>query len=221
MSIFDCIVCLETNSNVNLCKNKCPNSCEHKMCMDCYIQLAYTCIQKNKNLCCPYCRNEIQKVNSINLFSSDFQRIFRKNITLKNGKKHGLCEIFFLSAKIMERTYYFNGKHHGKSYQYFPDGTIHGNFTYFNGKLKNKSKIYFANGQVQVICHYKNDKLHGIYKEYDENGKLIIFDNYKNGKKDGYCYQYIYQLSNNEEILYKITEKILYKDDIIQNISSY
>ncbi len=224
---YECVICLTKDRDVNKYKCLCPMSSKHIMCMDCYIHMAYNAIQKDEDLCCPYCRTLIQKVSNIDLSNDDIKRILPKNESLRNGKKHGLCEIFFLGGEIMERTHYSNGKRHGKSIQYFPDGKVHIEFNYHNGKLQGETKIYFPDGKIQVQCNYRKDELHGIYKEWNEDGNIIILHTYKNGKKNGRCYDYTYQWVNDysfiyvsggiqyqyEPVLQKIITEMFYDDD--------
>ncbi len=235
MSNFDCIVCFENYRETNQCTNRCPNSSDHKICMDCYVQIAFKCTQDNENFCCPYCRCLIQKVESINLSSDELQRIFPKNITSRNGKRHGLTEIFFMDGSIMERINYSNNKRHGKTIQYYPNGSIRSEFNYFGGKLQGVSRMYYFDGKLQIECHYKQDKLHGIYKKWNNEGFKILHNNYKNGKLDGECFEYFYEASHEWEILdtdgnvlntgapiiIKECQETLYRDNEVINSQVY
>lgn len=84
--------------------------------------------------------------------------VLKYSLSIKDGKKHGLC------------TYYFeNGEKWSE--QYFENDISHGDH-----------KLYHPNGEVSTIGQFENGKCHGTWLFYNETGEQIKEVLYEHGE---------------------------------------
>ncbi len=215
---YDCVICLSTFHNCDDIKQLCSNSNEHIMCNNCYVDVVSKSIEEHKDISCPYCRNQIQTLEEVDLTLQTKHNL--PTIEKKDNKLHGKSIYYYLNKNVMESIEYINGKKHGHHITYYINGHEESNFSYYNGKLNGTSYIYHNNGIIYKVMEYKKDVLNGVYKEFDINKRLIKSYNYKNGEKDGLCVDSellsYFDVSYNVQRTYYIKKKTNYVNGILK-----
>ncbi len=89
------------------------------------------------------------------------------------------------SPTIMSVEHYKNGKLHGLRQVFYPDGKIAEEINYDGGQKTGIYKKYAQSGVVLEEATYEKDTLHGPAIYRDPSGKVVSQGNYKNGGKHG------------------------------------
>jgi len=89
-----------------------------------------------------------------------------KEVTFKNGVKHGLMKTFYISGKVRQT------------------------FWYENGLRQDSSRWYFEEGQLFRTTPYKNDTVDGIQKQYYRTGRLKAKIGYIKGLRTPYIEEF-------------------------------
>jgi len=119
----------------------------------------------------------------------------------KNGKRHGLTQMFSKDGKLWQNVVYINGIKEGEWHEYFPSGKLKETRIYQNDTVNGIAKKYYEDGRPEremmwvnnspdgniwrkFYKYYKNGTLKQVYaydhgklvehKEYDENGNLVL-----------------------------------------------
>jgi antitoxin component YwqK of YwqJK toxin-antitoxin module len=85
----------------------------------------------------------------------------KADITYKNGKVHGLYNLWFENGNRKYEVGYVDGVEHGKHI------------------------VYYENGNIEEMSNMNYGKPDGLLTYFKESGNKFIEINYKNGKKDG------------------------------------
>jgi antitoxin component YwqK of YwqJK toxin-antitoxin module len=89
-----------------------------------------------------------------------------KEVTFRNGVKHGLMKTFYASGKVRQT------------------------FWYENGLRQDSAKWYFEEGQLFRTTPFKNDTVDGIQKQYYRTGRLKAKIGYSKGLRTPYIEEY-------------------------------
>jgi len=89
-----------------------------------------------------------------------------KEITFKNGVKHGLMKTYYASGKVRQT------------------------FWYENGLRQDSARWYFEEGQLFRTTPYKNDTIDGIQKQYYRTGRLKAKIGYSKGLRTPYIEEF-------------------------------
>ncbi len=215
---YDCVICLSTFHNCDDIKQLCSNSNEHIMCNNCYVDVVSKSIEEHKDISCPYCRNQIQTLEEVDLTLQTKHNLPR--IEKKDNKLHGKSIYYYLNKNVMESIEYINGKKDGHHITYYINGYKKSDFIYSNNKLNGISYLYYDNGNKYKIMNYKNDILHGEYKELNKSGKIITYMNYKNGIKDGLSFTHKESFYNYyDDIKNEVLKKSIYMKEEVYYIN--
>ncbi|HQX44237.1 MAG: hypothetical protein IPO72_02015 [Saprospiraceae bacterium] len=95
-----------------------------------------------------------------------------KRYTLKEGKKEGLCEVYYASGKLKGKLFFENDQQTGKTEYYYPSGKIKEVQYYEKGKRINWDSTYHENGAFQLISKYENGKIQGDQFRFDTSNQL-------------------------------------------------
>jgi antitoxin component YwqK of YwqJK toxin-antitoxin module len=113
-----------------------------------------------------------------NLFEGMFNEDYKyyKGIYLyKNGKLHGICNIFEKYYNIIYvKCYYKNDKREGEYIKYYTSGNIFEMSFYKNDKREGEYIKYYTSGNIFEMSFYKNDKREGKCILYYENGNIKL-----------------------------------------------
>ena len=110
----------------------------------------------------------------------------RKQVSFKNGKKHGLWVVYYRDGQLSEKGTYKNGKKDGLWVDYsWDNGQLGSKGQYIDGKRDGLWETYHDNGQLQTKGYYKDGKKDGLWEYFHENGQLFSKGHLKDGKRDG------------------------------------
>ncbi len=111
----------------------------------------------------------------IEIFSADNpDRLINKG-TFKNGKIHGMREIYSpATGKLGMRSEWVNGDQTGDYAEYGEDGALHVKGTITRGIWDGVIEQFYPNGKLLRRGTWKLGQPAGEFKVYDEQGKLVI-----------------------------------------------
>ena len=119
----------------------------------------------------------------VNTFYENGQK--KTEVTLKNGKTHGLSTEWDYNGQKQREVSYKNGKQSGHYKTWYDNGQQEKEGAYKEGKIDGKWIFWYANGQKQKESSYKDGKESGPYRTWYDNGQQEKEGAYKEGKKDG------------------------------------
>ena len=94
-------------------------------------------------------------------------------IDKKSGKYNGPYEKKDTSGLLMERGIMKNGKQHGIRELFYPDGKVKVRERYVRGEMDDLYELFHPNGQVQLKGYYVQGQMYGIWKKYDDKANLL------------------------------------------------
>ncbi len=100
-----------------------------------------------------------------------------KKVETKSKKKSdttdGSKKYYSQDGKLKTELTILNGKRHGVAKNYYKNGKLSLEMNYKNGKREGLSKRYYEDGTLYQETLYKDDKIDGERKKYKEDGKLM------------------------------------------------
>jgi antitoxin component YwqK of YwqJK toxin-antitoxin module len=96
-----------------------------------------------------------------------------REITVRNGEKHGKTFIYFENGQINEVRSYRHNLMHGKWMMFNEHGIKISIARYKNGKKHGKWTIWNDYGNLLYELEYSNGEKSGVWKKYNEKGELI------------------------------------------------
>jgi len=97
----------------------------------------------------------------------------------------------FMSGQLLVKEVTFkNGVRHGLMKSFYQDGRLRMTYWYENGLREDSSKWYYQEGQLFRSTPYKNDTIDGIQKQYYKNGKLKAKIGYAKGLRKPYIEEF-------------------------------
>lgn len=107
-------------------------------------------------------------------------------IRLKNDKKHGLQESYYVQGLLMEKSTFKNGFADGALFRYDNQGNLIEKREYLYDKSKGHSVLHgtyeaYANKALVKKVKYKDSLMEGKYQEFHPNGKPKTIAYYKTG----------------------------------------
>jgi hypothetical protein len=79
---------------------------------------------------------------------------------------------YFSSDRLLKEITFKNGVRHGLMKTYYQSGQLYQTFWYENGLREDSSAYYYLEGQVYRTTPYKRDTIDGIQRQYYRTGKL-------------------------------------------------
>jgi antitoxin component YwqK of YwqJK toxin-antitoxin module len=107
----------------------------------------------------------------------------KMEVSYVDGKKEGICKIWFENGVLNEVRYYKNNEMDGTWVVYNEAGVKTSVANYTNGFKNGKWLIWNDKGLLIYRLSYKNGEKSGVWKNYDDEGKLINKRYYKSGEK--------------------------------------
>ena len=83
----------------------------------------------------------------------------RKQITYKDGEKHGPYEVYYKNGQLEVKTTLKDGKEHGPYEVYHKNGQLKQKLTHKDGKPDGPFEMYHENGQLKMKGTVKAGKL--------------------------------------------------------------
>ena len=100
----------------------------------------------------------------------------------KNGKLHGLIQLFGNNGQLASSASYVDGLAHGESVDYSASGAIARRAQYDQGRLHGEVVTYYPDGKVQSLFPYVHDLIEGEVVQYAPDGSEIERVLYHAGK---------------------------------------
>ncbi len=140
----------------------------------------------------------LQPHDIIETYYPKTQRI-KKRETYKNGKCHGLQEIWYdirsdeiEGSSNIHRTRHYcrNGLYHGLYEEWYASGQLKEKSWHKDGGDDGLYESWYENGKLAETYTCKHDGLDGVYKSWWSNGNIKLKCNYVDGKLDGSYNEY-------------------------------
>ncbi len=115
-----------------------------------------------------------------------------KEVTFKNGIKHGETKTFYPGGQLYQTFWYENGLREDSTKWYYVEGQLFRSTPIKHDTINGTQKQYYRNGRVKAKINYIKGLRSPVLEEYNQNGKLItaypeivfnISDNYKTAGK--------------------------------------
>jgi hypothetical protein len=115
-----------------------------------------------------------------------------KEVTFKNGIKHGETKTFYPGGQLYQTFWYENGLREDSSRWYYVEGQLFRSTPIKHDTINGTQKQYYRNGRVKAKINYMKGLRSTGLEEFNQNGKLIsdypeivfnIIDNYKTAGK--------------------------------------
>jgi antitoxin component YwqK of YwqJK toxin-antitoxin module len=92
--------------------------------------------------------------------------------SLRNGKFHGLYELYHPNGQLSFQIMYKDGLKDGLSDTYFENGEPQSKLNYRDGEDHGEHVWYYQNGRLMYRMNFQNGVKHGLEEWYRESGEL-------------------------------------------------
>lgn len=124
-------------------------------------------------------------LDGLNVVYVDGRRI-KELGSWKDGKQHGLFELYTDKGVLVDHAFFANGVRDGETQQFWPDtGKLKVKAVYEAGRIEGMVEQYWPNGQLQFKHHYVHNVRDGICLDYFENGQLRSSVTFDKGVQNG------------------------------------
>lgn len=96
-----------------------------------------------------------------------------KEITFKNGVRHGLMKSFYKGGQLYQTFWYENGLREDSVKWYYLEGQIFRSTPYKHDTIDGIQKQYYRSGKVKARIGYNKGMRTPQFEEYTQNGKLV------------------------------------------------
>lgn len=100
------------------------------------------------------------------------QRLF-KEVTFKNGMRHGLMKTFYADGKVRVTYWYENDLREDSSRWYFQEGQLFRTTPYKRDTIDGIQKQFYRTGQLKAKIGYKKGLRTPYIEEFTQEGKLV------------------------------------------------
>ncbi|MCJ7447509.1 MAG: hypothetical protein MUO72_07450 [Bacteroidales bacterium] len=97
---------------------------------------------------------------------------------------------YMSNGSLLKEVTFKNGVRHGLTKTYYAGGQLHQTFWYENGMRQDSAKWYYEAGQVFRSTPFKNDTIDGIQKQYYRTGELRAKIGYIKGLRTPFLEEY-------------------------------
>ncbi len=97
---------------------------------------------------------------------------------------------YFSSDRLMKEVTFKNGVRHGLTKTFYPGGQLYQTFWYENGLREDSSGYYYTEGQIFRTTPYKRDTIDGIQRQYYRTGNLKAKIGYSKGLRTPYLEEF-------------------------------
>lgn len=95
------------------------------------------------------------------------------SIDKKSGQYDGPYTKSDTTGHVMERGHMRDGKQHGIRELYYPDGKVKVRERYRDGELDDLFEYFHPNGQVELKGYYVQGQMYGLWRKYDADANLL------------------------------------------------
>ena len=96
-----------------------------------------------------------------------------KEVTFKNGVKHGLMKTFYPSGKVRQTFWYENGLRQDSARWYFEEGQLFRTTPFKNDTVDGIQKQYYRTGRIKAKIGYSRGLRTPYIEEYTPEGKIV------------------------------------------------
>ena len=96
-----------------------------------------------------------------------------KEVTFKNGVRHGLMKSFYQGGQVYQTFWYENGLREDSVRWYFPDGMLFRSTPYVHDTVDGIQKQYYRTGKVKAKIGYIKGMRSPFFEEFTQYGKLV------------------------------------------------
>lgn len=97
---------------------------------------------------------------------------------------------YFSQQRLLKEVTFKNGIRHGETKTYYPDGKLYQTFWYENDLKEDSARWYYPEGQVFRATPFKNDTIHGIQIQYYRDGHVRARLGYEKGFRTTFFEEY-------------------------------
>ncbi len=96
-----------------------------------------------------------------------------KEVTFKNGVRHGEMKTYYTDGKLYQTFWYENGVREDSARWYYPEGQVFRSTPFKNDTIHGIQKQYYRTGQTRAKLEYIKGLRTPFFEEYTRDGKLI------------------------------------------------
>jgi hypothetical protein len=96
-----------------------------------------------------------------------------KEITFKNGVRHGLMKSFYKGGQLYQTFWYENGLREDSVKWHYLEGQVFRSTPYTHDTVDGIQKQYYRSGKVKARIGYSKGLRTPLFEEYTQNGKLV------------------------------------------------
>ena len=136
-----------------------------------------------------------------------------KEVTFKNGVRHGLMKTFYQTGEVRQTFWYENGFREDSSIWYFQEGQPFRSTPYKRDTIDGIQKQYYRTGRLKARIGYSGGLRSTYFEEFPPEGKLVGgYPTLITSSKDDYRTKGIYRISL--ELSDKSTGVKFYRGDL-------
>jgi len=110
------------------------------------------------------------KENGKTIYYYDTPNTVEIEVEMKNGKRHGEFNRYFMNGYLDTHCVYENDSIEGVETSYTANGVKAQEFTYVHGVKNGPHKAYHITGELKIEGAFKDNMFDGEWKYYDERG---------------------------------------------------
>ncbi len=95
-----------------------------------------------------------------------------KEITFKNGIRHGLMKTYYQGGQLYQTFWYENGLREDSAVWYYLEGQPFRTTPFKNDTIDGLQKQYYRTGKIKAIIGYKKGLRTPLLEEYDKLGRI-------------------------------------------------
>jgi hypothetical protein len=96
-----------------------------------------------------------------------------KEITFKNGVRHGLMKSFYQGGQVYQTFWYENGLREDSVKWFYPEGQLFRSTPYKHDTIDGIQKQFYRSGKVKARIGYIKGMRILLFEEYTQDGKLV------------------------------------------------
>ncbi len=129
---------------------------------------------------------------------------------------------YYTNDRIFKEITFKNGIRHGEMKSYYPGGQVYQSFWYENGLREDSARWYYVEGPVFRSTPFRHDTIHGTQVQYYRNGRVKARLNYIKGLRTPGLEEYTRDgklIKDYPEILYSLTDNYNSEGKVRINLS--
>lgn len=96
-----------------------------------------------------------------------------KEVTFKNGVRHGLMKSFYQGGQLYQTFWYENGLREDSAMWYYPEGQVFRSTPFKHDTVDGIQRQYYRTGKLKAKIGYSKGLRTPFFEEYNQNGRLV------------------------------------------------